>query len=415
MIDIKDLIKNKNVYLKNFESRGINLKIDVDNAIIIYNNYLSLLKEEEKLRKELNDFSKKNINSNFDEEKRLKFKLISKKVNQLNVEITKLKQDLDEIISTFPNLINSNIPIGKNEEENIFISKHNDFIDNKYSKPHWEIINEKKLTLDFESSNLSGSRHVIYNDKAVLIIKALERLMLDNAIENGFIVVEPPVIVNKNILYNTGQLPKFEDDLYKVNDNQFLIPTAEASLINLANNKLFKRENLPLKYAAGTSCFRKESGSAGKDTRGIIRLHQFRKVELVIVGEQNKEEEYFNLILNTATKVLDKLGLHYQLIQLCTGDTPITSKKTIDIEVWMPGVKKYREISSISYVGDFQSRRMKSRYADENGKKVFTNTFNGSGLAIDRTFAAIIESFINENGDIKLPNILKKYLNFENI
>lgn len=191
----------------------------------------------------------------------------------------------------------------------------------------------KKMILLDESSYVSGSRHIIYEGKTALVVKALEKFMIDNAMDSDFLLIEPPVIVNKQALYNTGQLPKFEEDLYKISDNQYLIPTAEVPLTNLVAEKIIDKDKLPIKFVASTNCFRKEAGSAGKDTRGLIRLHQFRKVELVLIGKPEEENIDFNKVLSTATNVLDKLQLPYRLVELCTGDLSFASKKTIDIEV----------------------------------------------------------------------------------
>ncbi|BDU67361.1 MAG: serine--tRNA ligase [Candidatus Tyloplasma litorale] len=413
MIDIKKMLKNEEFFIKKFKERGYEISEDVYEITTLYNEYLSFLKAEQKLREELNSITSFIKNDPQNNKLKKEAKLISSKVKKASEESSKLNSKINKKILFFPNIQDNDVPVGKSEEDNFIISTHlDDKKNNIFSKPHWDVIEEKKLILKNEAIDISGARQVIYSDKAAYVIKALEKFMIDNANLSGYKLIEPPIIVNKKALINTGQLPKFEEDLYKLNENQYLIPTAEVPLTNLVANKIIPENELPLNYVAATNCFRKEAGSAGKDTRGLIRLHQFRKVELVTIGKPKDEKEDFERMLNTATNILEKLELPYRLVQLCTGDAGFSSKKTIDIEVWMPGTKVYREISSVSMIGDFQSRRMKTRYKDQDGNKELVNTYNGSGLAIGRTFAAIIENFINEKNEIKVPKALKKYLNF---
>ncbi len=414
MIDIRDLKNNKEKYITNYINKGNDLTIEVNKLIELHDNYLSLLNEEQDVRMNLNQTTGLIKQNPQDESIRGKAKELSTRAKELKEQTDNLESEIEELASRFPNISRDDVPVGKDEEDNVIISTHLDERkNNENAKPHWEIIEEKNLVMNDESSYISGARQVIYKDKLALVVKALERLMLDNANENGYMTIEPSVIVNKAALYNTGQLPKFEEDLYKLGEDQYLIPTGEVPLTNLAANKLLDETDLPLMYVGSTSCFRKEGGSAGRDTRGIIRLHQFRKVELVTIGKPSDEEKDFNNMLNTAVRVLELLKLPYRLVQLCTGDSSFTSRKTIDIEVWMPGVDTYREISSVSMVGDFQARRMKSRFKDSEGNKSLTNTYNGSGLAIGRTVAAILENYINDQGNIVVPEALQKYLPFK--
>lgn len=415
MINLKSLKEEKEFYLKSFSDRNINLENEVNELIMLHDEYILFLNDEQNIRSKLNNITSE-IKKDFDnKDLKLEAKNISDKAVKLKEKLHQLDEKIKYILYRIPNISLPDVPIGKNEDDNIILSSHLDDKKNVlFPKPHWETIEERKMVLLKEASFISGSRQVIYNDKAALVVKALERFMIDNAInDNGYTLIEPSVIVNKEALFNSGQLPKFEDDLFKLGEDQYLIPTGEVPLVNLAANKLLDEKQLPLKYLTSTSCFRKEAGSAGKDTRGLIRLHQFRKVELVIIGKPQEEKKDFESILKISRNVLDKLELPYRLVQICTGDLSFTSKKTIDIEVWMPGVGVYREISSVSCIGDFQSRRMKSRYKDSNNKKHFTYTYNGSALAIERTLAAIIENNRQENGMIKVPNALKTYLNFK--
>ena len=418
MINLKDLLQKKDSYIEAFKSKNLNLENDVTKVIRLYNEYASLSREEQILRESLNkintEIKNKPKNEPLDPLKIKEAKNLSTKSKDLSLKIMNLNEEIKNISSYFPNVPNKKVPNGKGEEDNVVLySELDNKKTNNFSKPHWNIIEEKNLILSKEASLISGPRQIIYNDKAALIIKALEKFMLEENSKNGFVVIEPPVIVNKAALYNTSQLPKFEDDLFKLNNDQYLIPTAEVPLTNLVANKILEKDCLPIKYTAGTNCFRKEAGSAGKDTRGLIRLHQFRKVELVMIGNPNEEEKDFDFMLETAKNILNKLELPYRVVQLCTGDLSFGAKETQDIEVWMPGVNMYREISSVSSMGDFQSRRMKARFSNEDKTKTFVYTYNGSSLAIGRTFAAIIENYIQEDGSIIVPNVLKKYLPFD--
>ncbi len=414
MINLKDLKENKELYLEGFKNKGMELENEVSKVIELNDRVLVLLNDEQNVRAELNNTTDLIKNDPSNNEVKEKAKELSTKAKEIKEELTTLREEVEKISSHFPNIASQDVPVGKNEDDNVLISTHLDEKkENAFAKPHWEIIEDNNLILNEEASYISGARQVVYNDKAAEVIKGLERFMLDNAKESGYKIIEPPVIVNEQALYNTGQLPKFGDDLYKVGESQYLIPTAEVPLTNLVAGKLMDESELPKQFVAGTNCFRKEAGSAGKDTRGLIRLHQFRKVELVTIGKPEDEQKDFNLMLSTATRVLEKLELPYRLLQLCTGDASFTSKKTIDIEVWMPGVDTYREISSVSMVGDFQARRMKARYKDSDNKKHLVYTYNGSGLAIGRTFAAIVENNIQENGKVKVPEALKSYVSFE--
>ncbi len=414
MINIRDLKENKEKYINGFLNRGSDLTNEVNQVIELHNSYSELMKEEEDVRMRLNKTTDLIKTNPTDDSIKAEAKELSNKAKELKEKTSELDEKINEIASYFPNLQADDVPVGKDEDENVVISTHlDDKKENAFAKPHWEIIEDKNLILSEEAATISGARQVIYNDKAALVVKALERFMIDNAIEHGYELKEPPVLVNSQAMWNTGQLPKFEDDLFKVGDNHYLIPTAEVPLTNLVAGKLMNADELPKQFTAGTNCFRKEAGSAGKDTRGLIRLHQFRKVELVAIGKPEDEDKDFNKMLTTATTVLEKLELPYKLLQLCTGDAGFASRKTIDIEVWMPGVDMYREISSVSSAGDFQARRMKARFRDAEGNKQIVYTYNGSGLAVGRTFAAIVENNIQENGMIKVPQALRSYLPFE--
>ena len=272
--------------------------------------------------------------------------------------------------------------------------------------------------LDFDiASKTTGSRFVFIKDKLALMERALSNFMLDiHTLENGYKEISPPLMASESTMYGTGQLPKFENDQFEIkleknDDRKFLIPTAEVILTNIVKNQILKSSDLPLRLVASTPCFRKEAGSYGKDTKGMIRQHQFYKVELVSIVEQENCLLELERMTNCATSILDKLKLPYRKIILCTGDMGFSAEKTYDIEVWLPSEKKYREISSCSSCGTFQARRMNSRYKNNKNENVFIGTLNGSGLAVGRTLISIMENYQVEDGSIIIPDALRPYMN----
>ena len=424
MLDIKDLIKNKENYLELLKRKNFDATSDIKIIEEKYFSYLGHLKNEEKSRQSLNLITLKIKNISSSKQKDSIFELKNLKIEAANFsKISKehekahiiIFQEIEEILSFFPNLPFNDVTIGSGEEENIVLSTNLNSEKNVENKlPHWEILEKRNLISTSEARIISGPRQIIFNDKLTKLIKALEMFMIENNESRGYKLLEVPVIVNERMLYNTSQLPKFSDDLYRISDDQYLIPTAEVPLTNFVAGKILSLEELPIKLTASTSCFRKEAGSAGKDTRGLIRLHQFRKVELVKIAHPANYKEDFDEMVTTSTNLLEKLKIPYRVVELCTGDMSFGSRKTIDIEVWMPGTQNYREISSISIMGDFQARRMNTRI--KNGKeKIIPFTFNGSALAIERTIATIIENYTNSEMEIIIPKVLLKYLDFKKI
>ncbi len=419
MIDLKQLKNNPEYFKKSSRNKNYQLDNLIDEILLKYEEYLGILSKEQISREQLNLISKKiskNSSQKEIDEIRKKAKVISTEATFFSQQAKELKKVIDEKLSYIPNPPLEIVPISMSEEDNVVLSTHLDELKKNSAKPHWDILNDKKLYLKEEAIFLSGARNVIYQDKGAKLIKAIENFMLEVHTEiNGYTQMETPFLVNQEVLFNTSQLPKMEEDLYKLKNGQYLIPTAEVTLTNLGANKIFKLEELPKKYVAATSCFRKEAGSAGKDTRGIIRLHQFRKVELVkIVTPENSIEE-LKQTMNDAISILEKLKLPYRILQLVSSDISFGSQITYDLEVWMPSTQTYREISSISLMGDFQARRMKAKFKTVKNKKEFVHTINGSGLAIDRTFAAILENYQDDKGNIIIPEVLKKYLSFDQI
>jgi len=328
------------------------------------------------------------------------------------LEVQRLRQEeLEKIAMAIPNIPDDDVPDGEDEEDNIELKRvleprKFDFT----PKEHWELA-EQNGWIDFERGvKLAGSRFSVAYDMGAKLERALINFMLNHNAKKGYTEVSVPHIVNRKALEGTGQLPKFEEDLYKIeNQELFLIPTAEVPLTNLFQDEIIPAENLPIKMTGYTSCYRKEAGAAGRDTRGIIRQHQFHKVELVCITKPQESEAIFNDMVETASEILTALNLPHRLVNLCTGDLGFGAAHTTDIEVWLPGQNTYREISSISSTRDFQARRAKIRY--KNGKKnELVNTLNGSSLAVGRTIVAIMENYQNEDGTIDIPEVLKPYM-----
>ena len=309
-------------------------------------------------------------------------------------------------------------PIGKDENDNIEIKKNGKIPKFDFKpKSHYEL-GEKLNMLDFDlASKTTGSRFVFVKNKLALLERAISNFMLDTHInKNGYEEISPPLLASENTMFGTGQLPKFENDQFEVkldkeNDRKFLIPTAEVILTNIVKDTIIDLKSLPLRFVASTPCFRKEAGSYGKDTKGMIRQHQFYKVELVSIVEQNKCLEELERMTNCATNILDLLELPYRKMILCTGDMGFSAEKTYDIEVWLPSENRYREISSCSSCSTFQAIRMKTRYKNQNKETLYVGTLNGSGLAVGRTLIAILENYQQKDGSIIVPKILRPYMN----
>ncbi len=322
-----------------------------------------------------------------------------------------LDEELNQILSTIPNLPNASVPIGKDENDNIEIEKFGE--PKKFSfkvKAHDELGEALKM-LDFDQSALmSGARFSTLTSGLARLERALSNFMLDVALENNYMEVSPPNIVKQNAMFMAGQLPKFAEEAFETSDGYWLIPTAEVSLVNLAAKKTFAESELPIRFTAYTPCFRREAGAAGKDTRGMIRQHQFKKVELVSITTAEASEAEHERMTNVAGEILKRLELPFRKILLCTGDMGFCAQKTYDLEVWLPSQEKYREISSCSNCGDFQARRAGIKYKTKDGKNLFAHTLNGSALAVGRTLVAILENYQNQDGSIEVPNALLSYM-----
>ena len=411
MHNIKEIRANINEFKDSFKKRF--LDIDIDKILKLDEENRKYIHQKEILEKEKKDISKSKDKSLFE-----KSKNITSKIDEINKLQLNIKYELDNILSSIPNKPLKDIPVGKDESSNKEILKSGTIPKFSFKpKSHYEL-GENLNMLDFDlATKTTGSRFVFVKDKLALLERALSNFMLDTHIlNNGYKEISPPLIATAETMYGTGQLPKFDDDQFELkldvsSDRKFLIPTAEVILTNVVKNKIIDKKDLPMRMVASTPCFRKEAGSHGKDTKGMIRQHQFYKVEMVSIVENNECIKELERMTNCATKILDLLELPYKKIILCTGDMGFSAEMTYDIEVWLPSENKYREISSCSSCGSFQARRMKARYKNEKNEIVFVGTLNGSGLAIGRTLVSILENYQQEDGSIIVPNILRPYMN----
>ena len=416
MHNIKEIRTDINSFEKSIKKRFID--IDTKKIIQLDENNRKYIQEKENLEKEKKKISKSKDKTLFE-----KSKEISKQIEKISKLQLDTKNQLENILSSIPNVPHNDVPLGKDENSNVEISKHGNIpIFNFKPKSHFELGEDLNM-LDFDlATKTTGSRFVFVKDKLALLERALSNFMLDtHVIQNNYKEISPPLIATDDTMFGTGQLPKFENDQFELkledtSDRKFLIPTAEVILTNIVKNQIIDKKNLPMRFVASTPCFRKEAGSYGKDTKGMIRQHQFYKVELVSIVENDQCINELERMTNCATKILDALNLPYRKIILCSSDMGFSAEKTFDIEVWLPSENKYREISSCSSCGSFQARRMKARYKNEKNETVFLGTLNGSGLAIGRTLVAILENYQQSDGSIKVPDILRPYMkNIEKI
>ena len=411
MHNIRDIRKNIEFFEKSLKKRFFDF--DLKKIISLDESNRKYIQEKEFLEKQKKEISKSKDKSQFD-----KSKAISREIEKLSKLQTEVKVHLDNILSAMPNIPNEAVPIGKDENSNVEISKYGNIPSFDFKpKSHYEL-GENLDMLDFDlATKTTGSRFVFVKNKLALLERAISNFMLDTHVNvNGYKEISPPLMANQNTMYGTGQLPKFENDQFQIKledtqDRKYLIPTAEVILTNMVKDQMIDKKLFPMRLVASTPCFRKEAGSYGKDTKGMIRQHQFYKVEMVSIVENNECMNELERMTNCATKILELLKLPYRKVILCTGDMGFSAEKTFDIEVWLPSENKYREISSCSSCGTFQAQRMKSRYKDKDNNTVFAGTLNGSGLAIGRTLVAILENYQQNDGSILVPDVLKPYMN----
>ena len=411
MHNIKEIRKDFSKFQKSLEKR--NIEVDFEKIQKLDEQNRNLIQKKESLEKEKKDISKSKDESLFK-----KSKEISKELDKIVEDQKQIKFDLDSMLSSIPNIPHEDVPNGKDENDNKEILKSGEIPNLEFKpKTHYEL-GEKLNMLDFDlATKTTGSRFVFVKDKLALLERAISNFMLDTHIhQNGYQEISPPLMASESTMYGTGQLPKFENDQFEIkfdegSDRKFLIPTAEVILTNIVKDKMIDLNNLPMRFVASTPCFRKEAGSYGKDTRGMIRQHQFYKVEMVSIVENEKCLEELERMTDCATDILDKLELPYRKVILCSGDMGFSAEKTYDIEVWLPSENKYREISSCSSCSTFQAQRMKARYKNNNKENVFAGTLNGSGLAVGRTLIAIMENYQQKDGSIIIPKVLRPYMN----
>ena len=411
MHNLKEIRKDFKAFKLAIEKRTIKIDLDEIQNLDVENRELILKKET--LEKEKKEISKSKDKSLFE-----KSKEISSEIDKIIKKQKLVKENLDNILSNLPNVPHPDVPIGKDENDNIEIGKFGKIPNFEFEpKSHYEIGENLKM-LDFDlATKTTGARFVFVKNRLASLERALSNFMLDTHIlKNGYLEISPPLLASDNTMYGTGQLPKFENDQFEVklekgSDRKFLIPTAEVILTNIVKDKIVENSSLPMRFVASTPCFRKEAGSYGKDTKGMIRQHQFYKVELVSIVEQEKCHEELERMTNCATGILDLLELPYRKMILCSGDMGFSAENTYDIEVWLPSENKYREISSCSSCSTFQAVRMKSRYKNSKKETLYVGTLNGSGLAIGRTLIAILENYQQKDGSVTVPKVLRPYMN----
>ena len=415
MHNIKEIRNDVDFFKKKILER--NNLINFDDLIIFDKDNRELIQQKEKKEQEKKLLSKSKDSTNFEKSKKL-----SKEIEEITKKQIFLKKKIFKILSNIPNIARDDVPVGIDEKSNKMIKKNGSI--RKFDFPiksHVEI-GEKNNQIDLKtSSKLSGSRFVILNSNFALLERALINFMLDIHIDKfSYKEISPPLIVNENVMYGTGQLPKFEEDQFEIKlgneeERKFLIPTAEVVLTNLVRESVLHSNDLPLRFVAATPCFRKEAGSYGKDTKGMMRQHQFYKVELVSIVEPINSLSELDRMLNCAEEILKLLEIPYQVILLSSGDMGFSAEKTFDIEAWIPSEKKYREISSCSSCGSFQAKRMGAKYKSSHGTD-FVSTLNGSGLAVGRLMISLIENYQNADGTVSIPAVLRKYMkNLEKI
>ena len=415
MLDIKMIRQNTDEIKERLATRGVKAE-KIDALLEKDKRRRELLVETEGLKQKRNEVSaeianaKRNKQDATDEIKEMRE--VGAKIKSLDEELEEVEATVKDMASRLPNLPNPTIPVGPDESANVELRKVGTPREFDFEpKAHWDI-GEDLGILDFDrGAKVSGARFVYYKGLGARLERAVYNFMLDEHAKEGYTEMLPPYIVNAQTMYGTGQFPKFKEDVYQVNgEDMTLIPTAEVPLTNYYRDEVIPMEKLPVYFTALTPCFRSEAGSAGRDTRGLIRMHQFNKVEMVKFSKPENSYDELEKMTQNAGNIMEKLGLPYHVITLSTGDMGFSAAMTHDLEVWMPAQNKYREISSCSNCEDFQARRAHIQYRDENGKLNFVHTLNGSGLAVGRTVAAILENYQNEDGSVTVPEALRPYL-----
>ncbi len=416
MLDLRFLRENVSFVREKMAQRGV--EVDLEGILRLDKERRELIQQVEAMRNRRNQFSdeisRRKRQGEDAQELIAEMRALSQRLKEMEAQLREKEEELRKLLLTVPNIPHSSVPVGEDSDDNVEVRKWGEPPSFPFTpRPHWEVGEELGI-LDFQrGAKLAGARFVLYRGLGAFLERALINFMLDLHIkEHGYKEVLPPFIVNRNSMIGTGQLPKFEEDLFKIEGMEYyLIPTAEVPVTNIHRDEILDEEDLPLRYVSYTPCFRKEAGSYGKDTRGIVRQHQFNKVELVKFAHPETSYEELETLLQDAEEVLRRLGIHYRVVTLCTGDLGFAASKTYDIEVWLPSQEEYKEISSCSNFEDFQARRANIRFR-RRGKKgtEFVHTLNGSGLAVGRTVVAILENYQQEDGSVLIPEALRPYM-----
>lgn len=414
MLDLRFVCDNIDLVKEKLAKR--NSQLDLTEVAELAAERRANIRRVESLKAEKNQFSAKiaqmKRNKEDCDDLIAEMKGAGDEIKVLDARLAEIETRLSELMYNIPNMVDDSVPYGKDDKDNVEQRK---FLEptkfNFEPLAHWDIGENKKILNTQQASKITGARFTVYHGMGARLERAVVNFMLDTHTSRGYGEVFPPFMVNRDSMYGTGQLPKFEEDMYAIkNTDYYLVPTAEVPVTNLHRNDILNMEELPIKYCAYTACFRGEAGSAGRDTRGLIRQHQFNKVELVKFSHPDKSFEELESLTKDAEYILQQLKLPYRVVCLCSGDVGFSSCKTYDIEVWMPSYGRYVEISSCSNFVDFQARRANIKFRDENGKARLVHTLNGSGLAVGRTVAAILENYQNEDGSVNVPEVLQKYM-----
>lgn len=416
MLDIKRIRENTEEIKKALENRNEDLSDKIDRLVALDDERKQLLQKKEALRAEQNKISKEiplkkkngeDVSGTLQEMSKLK-----EEIKSDDEKLSEIEENIKNIILFIPNIPHKSVPIGKDDSENVEIKKYSTPTEFNFEpKAHWDIGKNLNILDPETAAKVSGARYHFYRGDGSRLERAIINFFLDVHTENGYTEIFPPFMVNRASMTGTGQLPKFEEDAYKTTDDMFLIPTAEVPVTNMYRDEIIRDLDKPLKYCAYSACFRAEAGSAGRDTRGLIRQHQFNKVELVNFVKPEDSYNALEELLQEAEKVLQLLKLPYRVVNLSTGDLGFSSAKTYDIEVWMPSYNRYVEISSCSNFEDFQARRANIRFKREDSSKPeFVHTLNGSGVAVGRTVAAVLENYQNADGSVNIPEPLQEFM-----
>lgn len=418
MLDIKIIRENPEKIKQNMKNRNMNLDKEIDKLLEIDILRRNILNNTEQKKSQQNLISKQIpvMKKNNQDVSGImsEMKVLSDEITSLKSQVSELEKTQREILLSIPNVPNSTVPVGKSDENNIEIRKWGTPREFDFEpKAHWDLGKNLNILDPERAAKITGARFHIYKNLGARLERAIINFYLDTHTSNNYQEILPPFIVNSDSMTGTGQLPKFKDDAFKLNNlDYYLVPTAEVPVTNMFRDEILDGNNLTQKFCAYTACFRAEAGSAGRDTRGLIRQHQFNKVELVKFSKPENSYQELESLTQDAENLLQKLNLPYRIINLCTGDLGFSSAKTYDIEVWMPSYNKYLEISSCSNFEDYQARRMNIKYKNNSQDKAqYVHTLNGSGLAVGRTVAAILENYQNSDGTVNIPEVLQKYMN----